>query len=167
MHEFIMTAPISFYTAPLWQVLSMFRSWTKDFTEKCHNSHFLKSRLKRKCWWVNSLLSARMAAMHWEARRRQSLLDRRTARDKQQVGPALHPGRCQHLSFLKSFTTLPSWRRSCWPAALLYYWREQRGLESEQRHRHLGVGSGLFPVGGSPPGSCCRFSGFVQAQEIA
>lgn len=57
--------------------------------------------------------------MHWEARRRQSLLDRRTARDKQQVGPALHPGRCQHLSFLKSFTTLPSWRRSCWP--LLYF----------------------------------------------
>lgn len=35
------------------------------------------------------LLYVRMAAMHWEARRRQSLLDRRTARDKQQVSKML------------------------------------------------------------------------------
>ncbi|KAM7372540.1 hypothetical protein PAMP_009699 [Pampus punctatissimus] len=31
------------------------------------------------------LLYIRMSAMHWEARRRQSFLDRRTARDKQQL----------------------------------------------------------------------------------
>lgn len=81
---------LEFLYCPLWQVSSMF---IIDL--------FYKPRLKRKCWWVNNLLSARMAAMHWEARRRQSLLDRRTARDKRQVGLALRPGRCQHLSFFE------------------------------------------------------------------
>ncbi|TWW69319.1 hypothetical protein D4764_18G0001250 [Takifugu flavidus] len=34
--------------------------------------------------------------MHWEARRRQSLLDRRTARDKQQVATGGPASRGQH-----------------------------------------------------------------------
>lgn len=64
-----------------------------------------------------------MAAMHWEARRRQNLLDRRMARDKQQVGLVLHPGRCHHLSFLKGYNGAEPTVISRW--LLLYFIIEQ------------------------------------------
>ncbi|KAI9534091.1 hypothetical protein NQZ68_016809 [Dissostichus eleginoides] len=51
-----------------------------------HRKLLLLSRQASQLRQTPELILDQMSAMHWEARRRQSALERRTARDKQQAG---------------------------------------------------------------------------------